>query len=358
MQLLQQSEATAAQRRVFLSLVDLTDGHTPETGEGSGQPQLSKNGAAFANTSATLTHVSNGRYYVELSAGECDTLGVLTVRYVSGNVREVQVSAQVVPWDPYDSVRQGLTALPNAAAEASGGLLTRGTSTGQIEVDGSGRVKADVTRWATGTPNALVSGRLDVSVGAMAANVLTATAINTGAFTAAKFAAGAIDAAAVATDIVSEIADAVWDEDIVAAHSTADTAGLILSQLTKRSVTWSTAVIAGSMLDQIADDGTASYDRTTDSLQAQKDAVSSSISLSGFVDDAGATATEFIADDAGLSSADDFYNGCKLAFTSGPNKGVSRTITDYTGATNTFNFAGNVFPAAPDNTDTFEIYGG
>lgn len=67
------------------------------------------------------------------------------------------------------------------------------------------------------------------------------------------------------------IADAVWDEDIVAAHGTADTAGLIMSELTKRSVTWATAVNSGSMLDQIADDGTAAFDRTTDSLQAIAD---------------------------------------------------------------------------------------
>ena len=52
--LIQQSEATAAQRRVHFQLVDATDGITAETGEGSGQPQVSKNGAAFANTSATL----------------------------------------------------------------------------------------------------------------------------------------------------------------------------------------------------------------------------------------------------------------------------------------------------------------
>jgi hypothetical protein len=38
-------------------------------------------------------------------------------------------------------------------------------------------------------PAALVSGRMDASVGAMAANTLTATAINADAFTAAKFAA-------------------------------------------------------------------------------------------------------------------------------------------------------------------------
>lgn len=45
--------------------------------------------------------------------------------------------------DPYDAVRAGLTALPNAAAEASGGLITRGAGTGQLSVS-SGRALADL----------------------------------------------------------------------------------------------------------------------------------------------------------------------------------------------------------------------
>lgn len=50
-------------------------------------------------------------------------------------------------------------------------------------------VSADVAAVKAVLPAALVSGRIDASVGAMAANVLTATAINADAFTAAKFAA-------------------------------------------------------------------------------------------------------------------------------------------------------------------------
>lgn len=48
--------------------------------------------------------------------------------------------------DPYDAVRAGLTALPNAAAEASGGLITRGSSTGQLNVSSG---KAPVTLAST-----------------------------------------------------------------------------------------------------------------------------------------------------------------------------------------------------------------
>ena len=56
------------------------------------------------------------------------------------------------------------------------------------------RIEVDTQDLQARTPAALVSGRMDVSVGAMAANVLTATAIATGAITAAKFAANALDA--------------------------------------------------------------------------------------------------------------------------------------------------------------------
>lgn len=51
-------------------------------------------------------------------------------------------------------------------------------------------------------PAALVSGRIDASVGAMAADTLTATAIASGAITAAKFAVGAVDASAIADEAI------------------------------------------------------------------------------------------------------------------------------------------------------------
>lgn len=90
-----QSEGTAARRRFHLYLVDATDGLTPETGEAGGQPQISKNGGAFSNTSATLTSVGNGAYYVELTATELDTLGGIMVRYKSANTAEFNGEARV-----------------------------------------------------------------------------------------------------------------------------------------------------------------------------------------------------------------------------------------------------------------------
>ena len=81
-------DTVAARRRAPLYLVDATDGITPETGEAAGQPQISKNGAAWANTTATLTAVGNGKYYVELTAAELSDLGTISVRYKSAATAE------------------------------------------------------------------------------------------------------------------------------------------------------------------------------------------------------------------------------------------------------------------------------
>lgn len=78
-------------------------------------------------------------------------------------------------------------------------------------------------------------------------------------------------------------------------------------------------------------------------------AVASSIS------DAGPTTTSFKGA-SGLSSSDDFYNGCRLIFTSGTMKGIEEKINDYTGATRLFTFA-SAFPATPTNGDEFVIIG-
>ena len=79
-------------------------------------------------------------------------------------------------------------------------------------------VQADTDDIQTRLPAALVSGRIDASVGAMASGVVTAAALAT----------GAIDADALAADAVGEIADGVWDEAI-AGHLTAGTTGKALS---------------------------------------------------------------------------------------------------------------------------------
>jgi hypothetical protein len=99
------------------------------------------------------------------------------------NLVQVDMIVQLTSVDPYDTVRAGLTALPNANAEAAGGLYTRGTGAGQINQDANGRVDTNAKAWA-GTATTLSSGVPDV-------NIKTITA---GIIAAASFASGALDA--------------------------------------------------------------------------------------------------------------------------------------------------------------------
>ena len=145
-QMMEQSESLAPRLRIYLFLVDATDMKTPETGEAGGQPQISANGAAFGNTTNTLTAVGNGLYYVLLTTTEVGTVGYHVVRYKSAATCEAQTGVWVVGWDPFNAINLGLTSLPAAAAEAAGGLFTRGTGAGQINQAANGQIDANAVK--------------------------------------------------------------------------------------------------------------------------------------------------------------------------------------------------------------------
>jgi hypothetical protein len=158
-------------------------------------------------------------------------------------------------------------------------ILTDTGTTLQGELDG---IQADTEDIQSRLPAALVSGRMDSSVGAMAPNVLTASALATdavteiqsGLATAANVAAvetdtqdiqsrlpaalvggridasvgamasGVLTAAALATDAVAEIADGVWDE-AYSGHTAAGSFGKLLDTLRKANYVTEGAVAAG-----------------------------------------------------------------------------------------------------------------
>lgn len=102
--LYKQSESIDARRRVYMVLVDSTDGITEKTGQ-SGTVYLSKNGTTQAQSTNSLVEVDSvnlpGHYYVELTASELDTLGFLSVRYKAAGTAAFQWVGQVVADDPY-----------------------------------------------------------------------------------------------------------------------------------------------------------------------------------------------------------------------------------------------------------------
>jgi hypothetical protein len=123
-------------------------------------------------------------------------------------------------------------------------------------------------------PAALVSGRIDASAGAIAANAVTASAL--------------------AADAVAEIADGVWDE-ATSGHTTSasygDKLGAHLPAVLK------VVVGAGSTTTSIVLNATTGIDG------------------------------------AAPSSTDDFYNGCVLIVTSGALAGQRTSVSDYVGST-------------------------
>lgn len=111
-----------------------------------------------------------GLYRLDLPDAVIDTAGVSKVMLKGAtNMAPVILELQCVAFNPDDGVRLGLTALPNAAADAAGGLII--SDAGGLDADAQ---RSDVAAILvdTGTtldgriPAALVSGRMDASVGA------------------------------------------------------------------------------------------------------------------------------------------------------------------------------------------------
>jgi hypothetical protein len=128
---------------------------TPATGD----VKVSKDGGAQASITA-LPSYSNGSWEFTLSAAELSARQI-EVRVVDAatkavddegfNVETFGNASAMFPTDYVDAVRLGLTALPNAAAQAVGGLYTRGTGAGQINQPTNGMIDVN-TVWVDGAP--------------------------------------------------------------------------------------------------------------------------------------------------------------------------------------------------------------
>jgi len=124
---------------VVIRIIDSSDG-TPETGvdydtagidlwyrrEGATKTSITE--AALGSLDAAhsdggIEHIADGYYRLDLpdAAVAAGADGVMVGGTVTGMI-VIGVYVPLVDYDPYDSVRMGMTALPNAAADAAGGL--------------------------------------------------------------------------------------------------------------------------------------------------------------------------------------------------------------------------------------------
>lgn len=192
-------------------------------------------------------------------------------------------------------------------------------------------IQTDTNDIQTRLPAALVGGRMDASVGAMAANVLTAAATH--------------------SDFGSEIAAAVWDLDMTG-HTTAGTFGEAMSAAGTAGDPWNTSLPGAYVA------GKAGYivGRLANSAELSQSIVVGTVAGSS------STVSEVVGD-SGLSDTNDIYNNMILQFTSGVNAGLNRRVSDYDGATRTFSFTGTgsaddrAWNTEPAEDDTFTVLG-
>jgi len=173
---------------------------------------LSKNGGALAVRSAAVTastYDARGNYRVTLSTTDTNTLGALRMQFEeAATCLPIWQDFMVVPANVWDSMF------------------------------GADVLQVDVTQQLGAAVPALVGGRHDVSVGAMAANVLAA--------------------AALAADAGAEIADAILDRDMATGADSGSTTVRTVRQAlrflrNKWSITGTTLTVTKE------DDATASW---------------------------------------------------------------------------------------------------
>jgi len=210
-------------------IIDSTDG-TPETGVTSATGGLAFNyrreGAVAvaitalndlsaltdAHTDGGILHIGDGYYRVDFqdAAFATGANGVLLTGTATGMV-VIGTYHMLVDYDPYDTVRLGLTALPNAAADAAGGLPI--SDAGGLDLDTQLAATNEVTAARMGALTDWINGgRLDLILDIIAADVVN------------------VDGSAIPT--AAAIADAVWDEILTGAtHNIATSAGRRLRQI-------------------------------------------------------------------------------------------------------------------------------
>ena len=277
---MRQIQKGSVDRSVEVYIIDSTDG-TPETGVVWNTAGIDLNyrrdgAAVVAITEATLAALTTahtdggflaigfGYYRLDLpdAAWATGADHVCIFGTVTGMIVLPQ-TIQLVNYNPEDAVRLGLTALPNANAEAAGGLYTRGTGAGQIAQDANGNVRVNIDTIKTQAITAAAGVTFPTSI-ASPTNITAATGIvlsgvtHTGAvIPTVTTVTNQLTTAQINAEVDTAIADARLDE-LLAADSDIDgltppTVGSVFHELLTKTA------------------GSFTYDQTTDSLEAVRD---------------------------------------------------------------------------------------
>ncbi|MHC4508014.1 MAG: hypothetical protein ACYTAO_03520 [Planctomycetota bacterium] len=173
---------------VVIRIIDSTDG-TPETGvvwntagidmkyrrEGAVNTSITEATLASLSTAHTdggFLHIGNGYYRLDLpdAAVAAGAAGCLVHGVVTGMV-VIGCYIEIVAYDPTDAVRLGLTAMPNAAADAAGGLPISDAGGLDLDALNTAAVRLTAAR-AQVLDDWINTGRLDAILDIIAADVV------------------------------------------------------------------------------------------------------------------------------------------------------------------------------------------
>lgn len=216
---------TDADKLIYVYLVDITDGYTPETTitiSGS-ECQISKNGAAWAScsvaTDGAWAEIGNGIYTWLLDDADVTTAGQAVVKINdSGAAHRVFIKEiQVVPVGDGTAQAGAATTITLASGASAtddfyNGItieLVRGTGVGQrrriTDYVGSTKVATVDLAWATNPSSSSQYKFVDygnVNVNNLEASTITASVIATDAIGASEIASAAIQADEIAADAI------------------------------------------------------------------------------------------------------------------------------------------------------------
>ena len=342
---------------VVIRIIDSTDG-TPETGvvfntSGIDLEYRRELAASVDITEATLAalttahadggflHIGNGYYRLDLPDAACaaGATGVLVHGTVTGMV-VIGEYIELVAYNPYDGVRLGLTALPNAAADAAGGLPI--SDAGGLALDTQLAATNEVTAARMGALTDWINGgRLDLILDIIAADVVNLDG-------AAMRGTDSAALASVCTEArLAELAAANLPADIDAILTDTGTTldGRIPAALVSGRMDASVGAMAAAVVTAAAiADG--AIDRATLAADTGLQTIRSNTAQAG--------AAGTITLDASASAVDDFYNDTLVYLTGGTGAGQVRRIRDYVGSTKVATIIPN-WTTTPDATTTFAI---
>jgi hypothetical protein len=226
---------------VTVLMIDSADHVTGKTGLSAGLTiYATKAGGTPGLITPTVTELDStnvkGLYKLALTTGHTDTLGELQIHVTATGADPTDITHQVIAADLGDSVRLGLTALPNAAAGASGGLPLAADASGRVDVlkiNGTSQTARDIgasVLVGDKTGFSLSAGGVQAIWDALSAALTTANSIgkrivdNLDAAITSRLSSGGYTAPPAAATISAAVVD-----QALSGHTTAGTVGKALS---------------------------------------------------------------------------------------------------------------------------------